>query len=63
MGKRKKEDDTFLSKRKTEETGDIGRWKRDSFSSEVETTRYHLNKEIKSFVGHLMLIIMKKLFM
>ena len=38
FGKRKKGDDVFLSKQNGE-TRDICRWKRDSFSSEVEITR------------------------
>ena len=44
MGKRKNEDDAFLSKETGEKTkqcyhNDICRWKRKSFSSEVEITR------------------------
>ena len=33
------------------------------FFSKVEITRNRLNKDIKNFVGHSMVIIMKKLFM
>ena len=62
MGKRKKEDDNFLSKKKQEKS-DICRWKMDSFFSKIEITRNRLNEGIKNFVGHLMVIIMKKLLM
>ena len=64
MGKRKKKMiKTFLSKLKTEEKRDSCGWKGDSFFSKVEITRNRLNKDIKNFVRHSMVIIMKKLFM
>ena len=35
----------------------------DSFFSKIEITRNRFNEGIKNFVGHLMVIIMKKLLM
>ena len=59
MGKRKK-DDSFLSK-KSEEQRYICRSKMVSFFSKVEITRNRLNKDIKNFGEHSMVIIIKKL--